>query len=68
MHELSPEKCELVDIWKCCKGGNSLGTLTFFFVFFQGGDSLDTLTFSFFVFLGWEQFWESVSIYLPADT
>ena len=33
MRELSPEKCELVNIWKYCKGGNSSGTLTFFFVY-----------------------------------
>ena len=49
MRELSPEKCELVNIWKYCKGGNSSGTLTFS-LFIQGGNSSDTLTFFFLSF------------------
>ena len=33
MRKLSPEKCELVNIWKYCRGGNSSGNLNFFFVY-----------------------------------
>ena len=37
MRELSPEKCELVNIWKYCRGGNSSGNLNFFFVYSVAG-------------------------------